>query len=252
MRYLIFTLIILHVSIFTFGQEDSFSMLEDANQAYINEEFVQAIELYNNILENDVESAELYYNLGNAYYKTGNINNAILFYEKALVLSPGDEDIKFNLRIVNQYVVDNIEELPQPFFIRWRESVINLFTVDTWSVISLILFVVFLIFLGFFFFGKTTAIKRLSFFAGIVAVIFSIFSLSFAYNHKNKLENRNYAIIFCPRVTVKSSPSETGTDLFLIHEGLKVEIIDNLDNWIEIRLADGNQGWMENSCIEII
>ena len=195
------------------------------------------------------ESAKLYFNLGNSYYKTGDINNAILNFERAKILAPHDEDIEFNLRIANQFVVTKIEELPQPFFLRWQTSVINKYPTDTWATISIGAFVLFLLLLGLFFFSKSVSIKRISFWIGILLVVLSGFSYTFANKQKRKIANRNHAVVFCPRVTVKSSPTQTGTDLFLIYEGLKVEVSDSLNTWKEIKLADGNEGWLPDSCI---
>ena len=219
------------------------------NALYSNQKFEEAINVYEQILASGKESDELYFNLGNAYYKTGNAINAILNYERALLLKPNDEDIKFNLDIANQFIVDNIEGLPKPFFVRWRESVINKFAADTWAKISVVCFVVFLMLLGFYIFSKSANIKRFSFLIGILVIVISLFTFSFASKQKQNITHRASAIIQCPRVTVKSSPSETGTDLFLIHEGLKIEITDSLNNWKEIKLLDGNKGWLTDSCI---
>lgn len=235
--------------VFLVAQESNQQLWEKANAYYTTEEYQQAVSTYEQIVTSGEESARLYFNLGNAYYKTGDINNAILNYERAKVLAPHDEDIDFNLRIANQYVVTKIEALPQPFFLRWRSSVINKYPTDTWATISIGAFLVFLVLLGLFFFSKTAAVKRASFWVAILAVIFSAFTFSFANKQKQKIKNRNHAIVFCPRVTVKSSPAQTGTDLFLIYEGLKVQVTDSLDSWTEIRLADGNEGWLPDSCI---
>lgn len=233
----------------SFAQEESTQLWEKANAYYTTEEFQQAVSVYEQILQTGEESAKLYFNLGNSYYKTGDINNAILNYERAKVLAPHDEDIEFNLRIANQYVVTKIEELPLPFFLRWKTSVVNKYPADAWSGISIVAFLLFLILLGFFFLSKSVSIKRVSFFMGILAIIFSGFTFSLAAQQKQKIVDRNHAIVFCPRVTVKSSPAQTGTDLFLIYEGLKVEITDSLNNWNEIKLSDGNEGWLQDSCI---
>jgi tetratricopeptide (TPR) repeat protein len=246
-RILIFILLI--APFFSFAQETNEQLWEKANAYYTTEEYQQAVSAYEQILATGEESAKVYFNLGNAYFKTGDINNAILNYERAKVLAPHDEDIAFNLQVANQYVVTQIEELPKPFFLRWKDSVINKYPADTWATISIASFVLFLLLLGAFFFSKTVAVKRLSFWVGIFAVLLSGFAVSHAAQQKARINNRNTAIVFCPRVTVKSSPSETGTDLFLIYEGLKLEITDQLDSWTEIKLADGNQGWLPDSCI---
>lgn len=231
------------------SQGNNVVLWDKANAFYTTEEYQQAISLYEQILSSGEESAKLYFNLGNAYYKAGDINNAILNYERAKLLAPNDEDIEFNLRIANQFVVTSIEALPQPFFVRWQQSVINMYPADTWSVISISAFVLFLILLGFYLFGRSISVRRISFWIGILAVIFSGFAFSFASKQKDKIKNRTQAIVFCPRVTVKSAPAQTGTDLFLIYEGLKVEVTDSLHTWKEIKLADGNEGWLPDSCI---
>lgn len=248
----LFFLILLIFPLYLFSQKDQTQLWEKANAYYTTEEYQQAISIYEQILAADEESAKLYFNLGNAYYKTGDINNAILNYERAKLLAPHDEDIDFNLQIANQFVVTTIEELPQPFFLRWRTSAINRYPADTWAFISVSAFILFLILLGFVVFSKTVALRRISFWTGILVVIFSGFTYSFASKQKQKIIERNSAIVFCPRVTVKSSPAEAGTDLFLIYEGLKIEITDSLNTWKEIKLADGNEGWLPDSCIVII
>ena len=144
-----------------------------------------------------------------------------------------------------------LRNCPKPFFLRWKDSVINKYPADTWAYISIASFriVPFVAWVAFFF-SKTVAIKR-RLISGLVfwPSCLSGFAVSHAAQQKARINNRNTAIVFCPRVTVKSSPSETGTDLFLIYEGLKLEITDQLDSWTEIKLADGNQGWLPDSCI---
>lgn len=241
------------IGVFAFLQvpaQDSTQILwEKANAYYTTEEYQQAILAYEQILQEGQESAKLFFNLGNAYYKTGDINNAILNYERARLLAPQDEDIRFNLELANQLVTTEIEEIPKPFFVRWRTKVVNLFPADTWSVISIGAFIVFLGLLGLFLFSRRAGFKKLAFWFGILAIIVSGFTYSFAARQTKKINERDQAIVFCPRVTVKSSPSETGTDLFLLYEGVKVEISDSLNTWKEIRLLDGNIGWLPDSCI---
>jgi tetratricopeptide (TPR) repeat protein len=199
-----------------------------------------------------MESPEIYFNLGNSYFKTGQFTLAILNFERAKLLAPNDEDIAFNLQVANQKVVDSIQELPGIFIVRWWESLINSQNTDTWAVFSILGFIVFLVMLGFYFFARTSEIKRLTFWLGCFLIFFTILSWSFAAKQKNRMVNHNYAIVMEPTVTVKSSPSEKGTNLFVIHEGLKVRITDKLGDWVEISLADGNKGWLLTESIERI
>lgn len=247
-NYLIILLGVL-LSLNSFAQENNTQLWEKANAYFTTEEYQQAVSIYEQILQTGEESAKLYFNLGNSYYKTGDINKAILNFERAKVLAPHDKDIEFNLQIANQFVVTKIEELPQPFYLRWKTSVTNKYPTDTWAAISIGAFILFLIFLGFYIFSRLSTLKRIAFWLGIIAILFSGFTLSFASKQKQLIKNRNHAIVFCPRVTVKSSPSQTGTDLFLIYEGLKIEITDSLNTWKEIKLTDGNEGWLPDSCI---
>lgn len=224
-------------------------LLQEANQHYMNQEYDKAIQLYEQVISSGFESAQLYFNLGNAYFKVTDTPRAMLNYERAKLLAPHHEDIDFNIRVARQFIVDNIEELPQPFFVRWRTSVVNMAPADTWARISIAAFLGFLVLLGAFFFSPLTWVKRLTFWSAILLITLSVFSFSFANRQKRALADRNYGIIFSPRVTVKSSPSTTGTDLFLIHEGLKVQITDSINSWKEIRIPDGNKGWLPDSCV---
>lgn len=232
-----------------FAQDD---LLEKGNDFYAKEQFKKAIDTYNQILMTNMESPELYFNLGNAYYKNGQTTQAILNYERARLLAPNDEDIAFNLQVANQKVVDSIQELPGVFIVRWWNSLVSSFGADTWAVISIISFIVFLVMLGFYFFAKTSDIRRATFWAGCFLIAFSMLTGSFGATQKGRLVNHNFAIVMQPTVTVKSSPSEKGTNLFVVHEGLKVKITDRIGEWVEIRLADGNKGWMPGEAIERI
>lgn len=232
-----------------YSQDNNIQLWEKANAFYTTENYEQAISLYEQILSSGQESAKLYFNLGNAYFKAANYNKAILNFERAKVLAPNDENIDFNIRMANQFVVTSIEPLPLPFFIRWRTSVINMYSSDTWSYISISAFIIFLILFGLFIFSRIVTIRRISFLLGIFMVVFAGFTYSFASKQKKKIDLRSGAIVFCPRVTVKSAPTSTSTDLFLIYEGLKVEITDSIGTWKEIKLADGNEGWLPDSCI---
>jgi len=249
MKRLLQTILALLLTTSVFAQAD---LLQKANELYTKEQFKEAIEVYNQILKTNMESPEVYYNLGNSYYKTNQFTLAILNFERAKLLAPDDEDIEFNLLVANQKVVDSIQELPGIFIVRWWNALVNSQTTDTWGTLSIFGFIIFLVLLGLYFFAKTSDIKRVSFWAGCFLLVFTIFTWSFAAKQKSRMVNHNYAIVMQPTVTVKSSPSEKGTNLFVIHEGLKVKITDKLGDWVEIRLADGNKGWLLTESIERI
>lgn len=249
MKRIINTILAILFTATVFAQAD---LLQKANELYTKEQFKQSIEVYNQLLMTNMESPEVYFNLGNAYYKTGQYTRAILNYERAKLLAPDDEDINFNLQVANQKVVDSIQELPGIFVVRWWNSLVNSQTTDSWAILSIISFVVFLTMLGFYFFAKTSEVKRITFWSGCFLIVFTIFSWSFAAKQKSRLVNHSEAIVMQPTVTVKSSPSEKGTNLFVVHEGLKVKITDKLGDWVEIKLADGNKGWLLLESIERI
>lgn len=247
-KYFVFLTIIL-ISVQAKAQETTDELWNQANAFYTTEEYQKAIDAYEEILKTGMESAKLYFNLGNACYKAGDINRAILYYERAKLLAPQDPDIAFNLELANQHVVTEIEALPQPFFVRWKNRIINLYPADTWAVISLSAFILFLVLTGLFIFSRIPATKKLSFWSGILLIVVSVITFSFAARQKEKINQRKHAIVFCPRVTVKSAPAETSTDLFLLYEGVKVELSDSVNNWKEIKLPDGNVGWLPDSCM---
>jgi len=249
MKRLFNTILAILLTATVFAQAD---LLQKANELYTKDQFKQSIDVYNQILMTNMESPEVYYNLGNAYYKTKQYTLSILNYERAKLLTPDDEDISFNLQVANQHVVDSIQELPGIFIVRWWNSLINSQTTDTWAILSIVSFIVFLVMLGFYFFAKTSDVKRITFWAGCFLIMFTISSWSFAAKQKSRLVNHDYAIVMDPSVTIKSSPSEKGTNLFVIHEGLKIRITDKLGDWLEIRMADGNKGWLLSESIERI
>ncbi len=249
MKRIFNTILAILLTATAFAQADQ---LQKANELYSKDQFKQAIDVYNQILMTNMESPEVYYNLGNAYYKTKQYTLSILNYERAKLLTPDDEDISFNLQVANQHVVDSIQELPGIFIVRWWNSLLNSQTTDTWAILSIVSFIVFLVMLGFYFFAKTSGVKRITFWAGCFLIMFTISSWSFAAKQKSRLVNHDYAIVMDPSVTIKSSPSEKGTNLFVIHEGLKIRITDKLGDWLEIRMADGNKGWLLSESIERI
>ena len=237
------------ISLQIFAQEVE---IRDAEMAYAAEQYDLAIERYESVIKNYGASAELFYNLGNSYFKSGEIARAILNYERAILLKPGDSDIRFNLELVRQQTVDKIEPIQEFFMKKWVRSMQNLIGVDYWAMIGLAGFALFIGCLVLFFFSKWMYLKKFGFYLGIVLFITVITANIFAYNQKKQLENRRGAIIFTPTVTIKSSPDNSGTDLFLLHEGTKVFIRSTVGDWHEILLEDGNLGWINKKDIEVI
>ena len=228
------------------------STLKEAEEAYAKEDYTQAIELYESVLKSYGESAMVYYNLGNAYYKAGKVAPAILNYERALLLNPGDSDTRFNLQVARQKTVDKIEPIGEFFLTRWIGTVEDVYSADGWAKWGVASFVLFIGCLVLFFFFKWIRLKKIGFFAGICFLLISLVANLFADSQQDKLLHRADAIVFASTVTVKSSPDASGTDLFILHEGTKVTIKSTLGEWSEIQLEDGNVGWMPSKEIQQI
>lgn len=233
------------------------SSLEDATKAegdsaYMKNDYASAIQIYEALL-NRGEAADIYYNLGNSYYKAGDIAKAILNYERALLLQPGNGDIRANLEIARSKTVDKVEPVPEIFFVSWTKSLINSMSVDSWAVCGVVCFILLIVSLYLFIFSKQIVLKKAGFISGIVFLAVTILANVFANQQKDELTNRNSAIVINPSVTVRSTPSESGTSLFILHEGHKVGVKDgSMKDWKEIRLEDGKVGWVPASAIEII
>ena len=245
-----FVLFLIQLSVLNLWAQET--DLQTAADAYSKGEFATAAEIYESTLKTDGESVNVYYNLGNCYYKMDKIAPAILSYERALLLNPGDKDTRFNLEIAKLQTVDKIEPIEQFFLTEWIQSLQSIFGTNTWSKIGIGSFILLISSLVLFFFSRKIMLKKLGFYTGIIWLIFTIISNCFAYNQKQKLLERNTAIVFAPTVTIKSSPDNSGNDLFILHEGTKVSIKSKLGDWCEIQIADGNVGWIKNSNIEII
>ena len=228
------------------------STLKEAEEAYAKEDYTQAIELYESVLKSYGESAMVYYNLGNAYYKAGKVAPAILNYERALLLNPGDSDSRFNLQVARQKTVDKIEPIGEFFLTRWIGTVEDVYSADGWAKWGVASFVLFIGCLVLFLFSKWIRLKKIGFFAGICFLLISLVANLFADSQQDKLLHRADAIVFASTVTVKSSPDASGTDLFILHEGTKVTIKSTLGEWSEIQLEDGNVGWMPSKEIQQI
>lgn len=228
------------------------STLKEAEEAYAKEDYTQAIELYESVLKSYGESAMVYYNLGNAYYKAGKVAPAILNYERALLLNPGDSDTRFNLQVARQKTVDKIEPIGEFFLMRWIGTVEDVYSADGWAKWGVASFLLFIGCLVLFFFSKWIRLKKIGFFAGICFLLISLVANLFADSQQDKLLHRADAIVFASTVTVKSSPDASGTDLFILHEGTKVTIKSTLGEWSEIQLEDGNVGWMPSKEIQQI
>lgn len=224
----------------------------EGDSAYMRNDYAAAIQIYESLLKKG-EAAEVYYNLGNSYYKADDIAKAILNYERALLLQPGNADIRANLEIARSKTIDKVIPVPEIFFVSWLKALINTLSTDAWAKWGIAFFILLLVSCSLFFFSKQVLVKKIGFSAGIVFFVLVVLSNVFAAQQKSALTNRNETIVLIPSVTVRSTPSESGVSLFILHEGRKVEIKDDsMREWKEIRLEDGKVGWLPASSIENI
>ena len=192
------------------------TLAEEATKMYQEGDYQKAIDLYNEMLSDDMESATVYYNLGNCYYKQGEIAKAILNYERALLLHPGDNDIKYNLTMAQKATVDNIKVLPELFLVRWYNAFVTAFTADQWAYVSVILFIGFLIMAALFFHATSISLKKSWFTLGIIMLLVSVMTIFFALKQYHRMTDRDSGIIMTPSVVVRGAPDNSGTELFVI------------------------------------
>ena len=229
------------------------SLWNAANEAYAQERWEDAVNDYTAIAEASIESAPLWCNLGSAWYKSGNLGKAILCYERALKLDPSYEDAKYNLELLNAMKLDRLESVPELILATWVKNLGRMLDSDLWAVCFLVFLVLTLAMVLLFILGSSATSRRAGFFTGVVCLLLAVASLSFSLWQKNEYMKADKAIIMKPVSSVKSSPSgDSAKDLFVLHEGTKVQVLDNVGGWSNIELSDGRQGWLPSSDIEII
>ncbi len=246
---LIFIIFLLAISNNALAEDER---IYQANDLYMEGDYEAAIELYEEVLLSDLVSADLYYNLGNAYYRQGYLPSAILNYERALLMAPHDRDIRHNLNLAYGQITDNIEPLHEFFLTRWLISFRNIADSNSWALISVISFIIFLTGMLLYFFSKNVTFRKLCFFLAVFAILISAIGFSFSSKQKRNLIEHKRAIVFSPSVTVRSSPDARSTELFVLHSGTRVFILQQIDQWFEIEIDDGHVGWMHAEHLEII
>lgn len=225
---------------------------QNADAEYQKGNYHQAIKDYEDLLKNGV-SSDIYYNLGNAYYRTDNITKSVLCFERAHLLSPGDEDINFNLQFVRGKTIDKITPVSEMFFVTWYKSLVNFTSVDQWAKAGILAIIVALLLVLVYLFAPQILLRKIGFFGGIFLFVVFLLCNLFAYQQKDLLVNRTGAIVIAPTVNVKKTPSKTSADDFVIHEGTRVDITDKtMSGWRGVHLADGRDGWVETKQIEEI
>ncbi|HAM10492.1 MAG: hypothetical protein A2X05_15650 [Bacteroidetes bacterium GWE2_41_25] len=234
------------------AQETAPEKFEQGVKYYSSGSYKEAAQIWTNIYDTGYRSASLNYNIANAYFKLEDIPQAILFYERAYMLDPVNEDINYNLQIARTLIVDRFQEIPELFFVRWYNLVSLLLSSNVWAIAGISAFVLCLLFLSLYIFSSRYIYKVTGFWLALLFLIVSGSSVLLSQRNKSQVFDSHKAIIFSPVISGKSSPDDSGTDLFVLHEGTKVSIEDEVGEWYEIRLSDGNKGWIPSNGLKII
>lgn len=249
MKNFVFGVLVMFIS-FVSAQEPQ-NVFKEANSQYQAEAYTKAIKSYHSILEQGLESSEVYFNLGNAYYKTNQMAEAIYYFEKALVLNPSNQDAKINLTYANRSIIDSIKVIPKSTFEKFNDTVLAVFSYNTWAKIavacSLLAGLVWMLF----FFSTQPGVKKLFFTLGIVISVCCFVGLGVASQQYLKAKNTVYAIVFNEEVSVKNAPRSTALEIFSLHEGTKLKVLDRVGNWHKIKIADGQVGWLPKEAIKV-
>lgn len=239
------------LSLVSFSQETE-KLFAEGNTFYKTEEYSRAVEVYLAIEEQGFESADLYFNIGNCYYKMNKVAPSIYYYEKALKVDPNYEDAQFNLEFAKRMSIDAIEELPKTFLQRFQENVILKFSYETWATISVTAsFLMALLFLMYYF-SRGTKTKLVFFNTAILTLFILAITVFFAYQNYGVSKKDRPAIIFAESTEIKNAPTPSGEEVFELHEGTKVQILDELDDWKKIKIADGKVGWISSKDLKEI
>lgn len=225
---------------------------ERGNKAYVEGRYEEAVEAYNSILEGGEYSMKLYYNIANSYFKLGEMGKAILYYNKALRIAPSSDDIRHNLALAEAQTKDRIVEIPEFFLNRWMRTVRNSMSCLAWSVISLVSFGAMLAFVLMFLLASRIRVRKAGFYGALCLFLLFVATTAFAVSSRNDMLSHDEAIVMASAISVKSSPDRSATDIFVLHEGTKVKVLTEVDEWIEVVIADGKKGWTLKSSVEEI
>ncbi len=224
----------------------------NANNFYSKAQYADALQSYLKIEESGYASESLFYNLGNCYFKINEIGKSILYYERALKLNPSDKDLLNNLSLAKDFSLDKIEEVPDFILKTWIEDINYSFSSDTWSYFTLLFFAAMALLLLNFRFGLSSRLRKISFFLAMASLLLGFVAGYFSLSQKYRYSLKNTAIVMKPVSTVRSSPDDSGKSLFILHEGTKLELLEEIGEWKRIELADGRQGWITSLDIEVI
>jgi len=228
------------------------SLMVRANRAYDHQQYDTAINMYQQVLKKGLVSSTLYFNLGDAYFRQKDMPSAILYFEKAKKLDPNNPDIQYNLNLANTMIPDKIVKVPKMFLKRWWNYFYEMFDANIWAILSLISFAFFVLLVGIFILSRGRNSRKISFFAGLLMLLVTVAAFGLASQKSYYMQHHSEAIIFTPTITAKSSPTPNSVDLFVIHQGTKVRLLDEVDGWEKIRLQNGSIGWLPKQSMKEI
>ena len=243
MKKLFFLIYILFTSVVV-SQKDNKALFDAANENYKLGNFQKAIDQYLKIEESKQVSSDLYYNIANSYYKLNNVANTIYYYEKALILNPLNEDASNNLEFAKRMTIDNIEELPKTFLQKIEVNYIKKLSYNQWAILAVIFSFIGAILFLLFYYSTISSKKRIYFLTSVLSFVFLSISVFTSFNQYQKEINTKYAILYASKASVNNAPTSNADEVFILHEGTKINIIDTVDNWKKIKLADGKIGWI--------
>jgi tetratricopeptide (TPR) repeat protein len=247
MKRAIYLFFVLVLPLLSFGNDDVHNLFLKGNEHYAKAQYKTALADYQKILDNGYQSAAVYFNMGNASYKVDEIPSALLYYEKAHKLAPGDEDININIQLANLKTTDKIETVPEFFLAKWWQAFVLSFPLITFSILSIVFVLLASGILIVYFFSNAYTTKKVSFYGSVTLFFIGAFTIFIAATQTNYFEGHRQAIVFGSSVNVKSGPGEQLKTLFVIHEGIKVNTLESSNGWQKIRLANGNEGWIKLS-----
>lgn len=251
LRHYLCLLLLLSFPLFSWSSDYSV-IYKQANDQYKKGQYQESIKLYSQILRGGYQSEAVYFNLGNAYFKAGDVPSALLYYEKAHKLVPGDEDVNFNIYFANSKTTDKVEPAPEFFVTQWWHSIILFFSLGTLSVLSILSFIAGSGLMVIYLFTSAMSLKKLSFYTGTVLLFLGLVFIFISNRQVRYFNDHHQAIIFTSPVNVRSGPGDQAGILFVLHDGTKVNILDSNNGWIKVQLANGNEGWIQQSDIKEI
>lgn len=232
--------------------QDEQKIFESANEMYKQQNYEKAIEYYKTLEKYNLISSELFYNLGNSYYKLNKVGPSIYYYEKALKLNPLNKDVQNNLVFARRLALDNIEELPKTVFQKLNSRYLQKLSYNQWAIVSIVFCALGSLLFLLFYFSNQPRSKRTFFVTSLISFLFLIISLTITYNQFSYFKNNKVAIVFAEETEVRNAPSLNSEEVFTLHEGTKVIVLDTIDDWKKIKIADGKIGWIISGDIQLL